>query len=170
MKEIELKFLEINRQEIEKKLEQIKAKKVFDKIFNVIIFDYPNNSITKKGDYLRLRDEGDKTLLTYKKSISNNNVKVIDEIETIVKDFNETKRILETLGLKNIHKVKKRRTRYKTKDAQFEFDQYIEEYDFIPEFLEIEADEKIINKYQKLLNLKNSSTLSFIDLIKKYKK
>lgn len=170
MKETELKFLEIDRIEIEKNLKQIGAKKVFNRMFNVILFDYPDNSITKKGAYLRLRDEGDKILLTYKKPVTNHKVKITDEIETAVKDFDETRKILTILGFTEIYNVKKRRIRYKTKDAQFEIDNYLGKYKFIPEFLEIEANQKAIKKYQKLLNLKNKSTLCFVELIKKYKK
>jgi hypothetical protein len=42
MKEIEAKFLNINRKELEKKLKKLGAKKVFDSLIEIKQFDYPN--------------------------------------------------------------------------------------------------------------------------------
>jgi len=155
MKEIEVKILEIDRKEIEKKLRSIGAKKVSDVIMEVYSFDFPGRSIKKAKNLLRMRREGDKTKITFKKKISTNKVKMSHEYETEVLDMGEMRKILEYLGLKVYLCVKKRRITYMLGKTHFEIDKYLGKYSSIPEFLEIEAkDAKTIYKYAKLLGFR----------------
>ncbi len=67
MEEIEVKFLDINKQEIENKLVNLGAEKVLDILYRRRVFDYSDLRLSEDNSWLRLRDEGDKVTLTYKK-------------------------------------------------------------------------------------------------------
>jgi adenylate cyclase class 2 len=170
MEEIEAKILNINREEVEKNLISLGAKKVFDDDLLAIFFDFQDNSIKDNKKTVRLRREGNKTFLTFKSKISNDKIKIMEEIETEVMDFDKTKKILESLGLLEYETTKKRRVSYKLGNVRFELDNYSDDLDFIPEFLEIEATVEEIYKYAELLGFKKEDCKpwSFFDLKKNY--
>ena len=66
MEEREVKFLNIDPGAIEKKLKNIGAKRIFDKVYRRRVFDHPDLRFNEKGAFLRLRDEGDKITMTFK--------------------------------------------------------------------------------------------------------
>ncbi len=174
IKEIEVKVLEKTHNEMESKLFELGAKKIFEGELYAIFYDNINKSIKDKGQILRLRKEGKKTYLTHKSNILKSNVKIANEIEFEVSDFNKTNLMIKTLGFKEIKSNKKKRVSYKIeKDkVRFDFDKYQDELDYIPEFFEIEALEiKTIDKYIKLLGLtkKDYNSFSTNDLEKYYK-
>lgn len=148
--EVEIKFLEINKDEIIKKLEKLGAKKVFEGYITDLFFDFDDMNLTKNGKLLRLRKMGNNTKLTFKEKISKDRFKVTEELELTVSDFEIMKNILENLGLKIIWKVEKHRISFVLGDVNFEIDTYFG----IPTLLEIEAqDETTLEKYVKLLDL-----------------
>jgi adenylate cyclase class IV len=55
MKEIEVKVIEINKSEVEKKLLLLGAKKVLDCAIETTIFDTKNADLKNSGKNLRLR-------------------------------------------------------------------------------------------------------------------
>jgi len=151
MQEIEVKILEINRKEVEKKLLSWGAVKKFEGIIQALYFDYPDGSINKVKNTLRLRKEGEKAVLTFKKHGKDKKVKVCEELEVSVSDFEVMKQILEAMGVKQWLSMKKQRTSYSLDGTHFEFDRYVDKYDYIPEFVEIEAKDvetlyKMVNK------------------------
>ena len=139
MKEIEIKILEINREEVEKKLSKIGAKKVFDGLVESWIFDFKDDSLKASKSFLRLRKQGEGTYLTFKKRISNEDAKIDDEHEVRVSDLEVMREIIDSLGFKEIDFYKKKRISYVLDDVHFELEKLEGEYSFIPEFLEIEA-------------------------------
>lgn len=148
--EVEIKFLEINKDEIIRKLEKLGAKKVFEGYITDLFFDFDDMNLTKNGKLLRLRKMGNNTKLTFKEKISKDRFKVTEELELTVSDFEIMKNILENLGLKIIWKVEKHRISFVLGDVNFEIDTYFG----IPTLLEIEAqDETTLEKYVKLLDL-----------------
>ncbi|MBU0536189.1 MAG: CYTH domain-containing protein, partial [Nanoarchaeota archaeon] len=148
MIEAEVKILEIDRKDIEKKLLSTGAKKVFDDEIDAFFFDFDDSRIKKDHNHLRLRKEGDKATLTFKVHLSNKGAKVCEEYETEVSDFDSMKSILESIGLKVFRRMVKNRISYKLEGVSFEIDKYKGEYESIPEFLEIEAEDlKTIYKY-----------------------
>lgn len=172
MNEVEVKILEIEREKIIDKLLKLGAKKVFDDIIYAVKFDTPDRKLEKEDKMLRLRMEGKKAVMTFKKKISKDNAKVSDELEIEVPDFEELSRILEGIGFAKLAAYKKRRITYKIEDVCFEFDKYLEEYEEIPEFLEIEAkDAGTLFKYVKLLGFKESDAhpWSMLDVLKHYR-
>lgn len=135
MKEIEVKILEINVEEIEEKLKEMGAEEVFDGELVNAYFDFSDRRLEKEGKVLRLRKKDDKVILTYKKYITREEAKIMDEKELLVEDFETMKEIFKGLGLLPLHEFSKHRTTYKLNQTNFEIDKY----PGIPPFLEIEA-------------------------------
>jgi adenylate cyclase class 2 len=152
MLEIEVKILEIDRKKIEEKLISLGAKKLFNDDIHAIYYDFSDNSIMKSKGTFRLRKEGIKTMVTFKHYIENAEAKIREEKEVEVSDFTKMKLIIESLGLSGLLEMKKHRTTYEYDGILFELDKYKYEYEYIPEFLEIEgADIETIYKYVELL-------------------
>ncbi len=148
MEEFEVKYLNINPGEIEKKLVALGAKKVFDRVYHVKVFDYPDLRMNDDAAWLRLRDEGDRITLTYKQrygaqgegvrlaSDGENNDVGMKEIEVVVDDFEKTAQIFYSIGLIDKFIEEKRRIRYILDDIEFDID-------YMPglePFLEIESN------------------------------
>jgi adenylate cyclase class 2 len=99
MDEIEVKILEINRKELEKKLISIGAKKISQKEIETLFFDSKDYSFKRANSLVRLRKEKDRSTLTFKKIIDNKKAKIAKEYEVTVSDLGLMKNILESLGL-----------------------------------------------------------------------
>lgn len=152
LKEIEIKILAIDRNAVEERLMSLGAIKVFDAEIRSFYYDFPDNSIKLNGCVLRLRKEGEKAVLALKKNIESAEVKIREEHEIEVSDFNDMKYLMETLGLNVWLEMKKHRTSYEFKGVHFEIDAYHDTYDYIPQFLEIEGhDIETIYAYAELL-------------------
>jgi len=142
MEEIEIKILEIDKEEIIKKLIGLGANKIAQEKQKSYFFDFPDCRLKKEKRSLRLRSFGDKKFITSKKAISSDGAKIEDELEIDVSSIEETERIFLALGLEKKDTVKCTRTKYKSEDALFEID----EYPGVPCFMEIEAASKEIIK------------------------
>jgi len=154
MEEFEVKYLNINPKEIEARLKKLGAKKVFDRLYRVNIFDYPDLRMNAEAAWLRMRDEGDKITLTYKKRLGTKNKGENDdgmkEVEITVNDYEKTAELLHSIGLADKFIEEKRRIRYILKDIEFDID-YMPALD---PFLEIEASSmKKVEEGIKLLGL-----------------
>lgn len=160
--EIEVKILDVSRAAVESRLSQAGAKLVFDDDIAALFFDSPDGAIAAARDLLRLRREGRRSVLTFKgyrreeteastPESSNPEIpesrsiaaKVRRELETGVSDFEATRAILESLGLRPVRTVTKHRTTYELPGARFAFDRHTGELAYIPEFLEIEGDDRV---------------------------
>jgi len=164
--ECELKVLNIKVKEIESKLEQLGAKKLWAKEYKRILFDFENKSLDKKDAWLRLRTDGKKTTLTYKQTM-NREIDGTKEIEIEVNNFKETMELLKQTGLTQAKYQESKRTRYAYKDITFDID----EWPLIPPYLEIEAKTKQkVLEGLKILKLKNpeTTTLHGRGIYKKY--
>jgi predicted adenylyl cyclase CyaB len=173
MKEVEVKILEVKRKTIEKSLAKLGAKKVFDGDIQTLFFDFKDGKIIKAKDVLRLRKEEDKIELTYKKVRVGKAAKNAEEYSVKVADLEITEKILHNLGLDIIDNMLKHRVSYKLYTARFDMDRYLGKYDFIPELLEIEAENvEAIYKYADLLGYKPKDCLpwSTKELIEHYSK
>lgn len=125
---------------IEKKLRALGAKKVFDGDMVYTLFDFKDKRLSKHESLLRLRQEGSRTRLTYKKLVSKVGAKISEEIETEIKDGAAMVQVLSALGLqpKKGYPLKKHRCSYVLGKVHFEFDTFKQ----IPTYLEIEAPTK----------------------------
>ncbi|MBU0472294.1 MAG: class IV adenylate cyclase [Nanoarchaeota archaeon] len=169
MREIEVKILEVNRAELEKKLFSLGAKKTFEGLIHGFYFDDDVKSVRKAKNTLRLRTEGDKVMLAFKKYVKKDEVKVRDEFQVEVSNFESMKLILEMLGFHAFKEFKKKRVSYAIGSVNFEFD-VLQNYD-VPEFLEIEAeDSETVFRYAELLGFSKSDCKCWDgkDLIRHY--
>ncbi|MFA5750959.1 MAG: class IV adenylate cyclase [Candidatus Paceibacterota bacterium] len=141
MQEYELKFLEVNVKELEKKLLSIGAEKVGEYDLDRINFDYPDFRLRKIHAWLRLRTDGKETTLTYKQNIKGDSIdgrtKNIGckEIEIKIDNFENGKVLLETLGFIPSIFENNKRIKYKKDDVIYDIDSW----PFIPTYLEIET-------------------------------
>ena len=171
MQETEVKILEINRKKIEQTLTGLGAKKVFDGDIQTLFFDFQDGRIIKAKDVLRLRKEQDKTEVTYKKVHATQTAKKAQEYTVEVSNLEVMKRILENLGLTVTESMQKHRVSHTLDHVRFDIDRYSGSYDYIPEFMEIEAQSiGLIYKYAELLGFKAKDCLpwSTNELIQHY--
>jgi len=174
MKEIEAKILEINRQEIEAKLKELGAEKIFDGQVDTIFYDAPDRSIRDNDKTFRLRKIGDdKIVITFKSPLDQSSgVKIKQEDEVEVSDFEVTERIIDSLGFKPWIKMGKHRTSYQLDNVHIEIDKHNDQFSSIPEFMEIEAlDEETVYKYAKMFGFskKDCKAWTILDLADHYK-
>jgi predicted adenylyl cyclase CyaB len=139
MNEVEVKVLEIDRAAVEAQLAGLGAELVSDELLSAVFFDFPDYRLAAAGRLLRLRREGDRSLLTSKRRIGEEGAKVREEREVAVGDFEACWLVLIGLGLKETKRVEKRRASYRLGAATIAIDHHVGEHSFIPEFLEIEA-------------------------------
>jgi|SRR3989338_1187239 len=141
MEEKEVKFLDIDPAEIEKKLLAIGAEKAGEYFYRRRIFDYPDLRLNREGAWIRLRDEGDKITLAFKKRLgfSSHDGSTSDqgmrEIEVTVNDFEKTALLLQELGFIEKFYQENRRVRWNKGDIEFDIDFW----PLLEPYLEIEA-------------------------------
>lgn len=141
MEEIEVKFLDIDKEALEKKLEEIGARKVGSYFYKRRIFDYPDLRLNSESSWLRLRDEGEKVTLSFKKRIGttsddgSTNDGGMQEIEIVVSDFDKTGDLLLALGFIEKFYQENKRERWVKDGVEFDIDTWPK----LPTYLEIEA-------------------------------
>ncbi|MBU2637697.1 MAG: class IV adenylate cyclase [Nanoarchaeota archaeon] len=179
MRETEVKVIEIDRNAIIEKLLALGAKKSFEGEIYAVSFDFPDNSIRGSKQTLRLRTKGSKAYLTLKSPVANPDAKIREELEVEVSNFETMKKILESLNLKQWRDVRKTRVSYSMPGILFEFDKYHDEFEYVPDFMEIEvlaendedAMKKIFEYAEKLGILKeNCKPWTLNELVKHYTK
>ncbi|MEK7497006.1 MAG: class IV adenylate cyclase [Patescibacteria group bacterium] len=141
MEEIEVKFLNINPVEIENKLKSIGAQKVGEWLYRRRVFDYPDLRLAAEHSWLRLRDEGDKITLAFKRRLGvqtsdgTTSDTGMEEMEIVVSDFEQTGALLEAIGLKEKFYEENRRVRFMKNEVEFDIDTWPK----LPPYLEIEG-------------------------------
>lgn len=141
MEEAEVKFLDIDPEVIQRKLSEIGARKTGEYFYRRQVFDYPGFPLDKKAAWVRLRDEGDKVMLTFKQRLGvtshdgSTSDEGMKEIELQVSDFKKTDEFLRSIGM--IHKFyqENRRIRWMKDDIEFDIDTWPK----LEPYLEIEA-------------------------------
>ena len=139
--EIEAKYLQIDRDAIIQKLEELNAQKQFEIVYRRKVFDYADLRLDKDNSWLRLRDEGDRITLTFKRrlGVTDNQTGFDDagmeETEIEVSDFDQAAEILIKTGLELKHYAENKRTRYLLDGVEVDID----EWPLIPTYLEIEG-------------------------------
>lgn len=139
MEEKEVKFLEVDKEDLEKKLAAIGAKKEGDYFYKREVFDYPDFRLDKNGAWLRLRDEGDRITLSYKQRLGmksdGENDDSMKEVEIVVDDFEKTAALLKELGFIEKHYAENKRTRWMKDGVEFDIDTW----PALETYLEIES-------------------------------
>jgi adenylate cyclase class 2 len=141
MREIEIKFANVDPAQLEKKLIEIGATRAKEFNYRMRAFDFPGLKLAEKNAWIRVRDDSDEVTLSYKErlGVTSQDASVPDEgmeeIEVIVSDFEQTSQILKSIGMiEKVHQ-EKQRIRYIKGDVEFDIDIW----PFIPPYLEIEG-------------------------------
>ena len=131
MIEYEARVLEVNKDELEKKLKSLGAEKVADFNYRRRVYDFNPRS---DGKWIRLRTDGNKTTLTLKE-IKSKEIDGTIENEIEVSDFDATDIILNKLGYKAHTYQENKRTRYLLDGVEIDIDTW----PYIPTYVEIEG-------------------------------
>ena len=151
--EFEVRILEIDKEVVIRKLENLGAKKVSE--FNYKRRVYNFNPATDHK-WIRLRTDGTKTTLTIKK-IESFSIDGTKEMEIEVSDFEETNKMLEELGYKAHTYQENKRIRYILNDVEFDIDSW----PYIPTYLEIEGkDENSVKNMIEVLDVDKTKVTS----------
>jgi len=131
--EIEVKFLDVNHDEIREKLRAIGA--ICEKpmrLMRRVTFD--SAEMKARNGWIRVRDEGDKITLTYKQTDSYD-IDGTQELETTVGDFDIAVGILEQGGIAKGSFQESKRESWRLGEVQIELD----EWPWLKPYIEIEA-------------------------------
>ena len=163
--EIEAKWLNIDHDELRKKLIKLGAKQVRPKTdMTRTTFDLPNEKST--GEWVRVRNEGDKITLSYKRN-DGQSLTGTKEICLIVDNYQSAIDFLNTTGFRQKSFQETRRETWILDGAEIDLD----EWPWLPTFIEIEtkseADmKKIIKKLE--LDMKDAMYSSADLVYQKY--
>ncbi|MFA5936370.1 MAG: class IV adenylate cyclase [Candidatus Paceibacterota bacterium] len=133
-KEIETRFLDINKDEFFKKLISLGAVDKGEEKLEEIIFHASDGSWLGQSKFVRLRKMKDKIKLTYK----TNPKQMVDsamEIELEVSDMNKCSEFFHQIGLKAMRELEKYRHTFELGDATFDIDSWPK----IPTYVEVEG-------------------------------
>lgn len=160
--EYEIRILEIDKEEMIKKLENLGAKKVGEYEQKRYVYDLRP---VEKGKWIRLRTNGINTTLTYKDIVSNT-IDGTKEVEIEVDDFEKTNEFLEKIGFKNRGYQENKRIQYILNNVEIDIDSW----PMIEDYMEIEGmkEQDVLNMI-KTLNIDESkvTTLNCDDIYKK---
>ncbi len=159
MHEIETKILEVNTEEILKKLKLLGAEELKNTRLYVDWYCPQDALSTTHPWYLRVRKTSDGKAEISWKSLEKfvGNTRQSQEINIDVSDFENSKLLLEAIGLVHYAHQEKDRISFLYKDWNFDLDQYPK----MPAYLEIEGNsEEHVGEAIKLLELENHEALS----------
>jgi len=147
--EIEAKFLDINPSEFRDKLKKIGAKLMCpERLMKRKIFDFPDERLEKEGAWIRVRDEGDRITLSYKRLIDRT-LHGTKEISLEINDFNKACDIFLAIGLKIDSYQETKRETWEFEGCEITIDTW----PWVPTFVELEAnDEKTLKEVAKKLD------------------
>jgi adenylate cyclase class 2 len=149
-KEIEARFLDIDKQELTDKLIALGASDKGDAVLTEVIFYDQENKWPSEGRFVRIRSINDTTKLTYK----SNKAQTVDsarEIEFAVPDANLAEQFLENIGLVAFRHQEKKRHTFELNDVTIDIDTWPK----IPTYVELEGpSEEQIKSVAKSLGFK----------------
>jgi adenylate cyclase, class 2 len=160
MHEIETKVLEVNKEEVIKKLVDLGAEKLQDT--RLVVDWYGPTGLTHKGDdpwYLRARTTSDGKVEVSWKSLAKvvGNTRQSKEINLNVSDVQATGQLLEAIGLENYAHQEKDRISFTLKDWNFDVDTYPS----MPTYLEIEGTSlEHVHEALEMLDLLSHESIS----------
>lgn len=146
--EYEAKFINIDLDYMRRQLDQLGAKQTQKmRIMKRAIIDNPD--MKQKNAFLRVRDEGDKTTLTYKQ-FNDLSVDGAKEYEITVSNFETTINLLKAAGLSYRSFQESKRETWELEDAEIALD----EWPWLNPYIEIEGkDETHVRRISERLGL-----------------
>lgn len=174
MKELETRIIDIDVDDIRKKLKDLGAKQVKAEDQINELYDFEDGRLLSKKGYARVRTVFDKitnketVFMTTKKMLSQDTFKVMEENEVIVDNNEMARKIFTSLGLVLIQSINKYRESYRLENALIEID--INDKSFCPfPYIEIETDSvENLDKVVKLLGytLEDTTSKTIYDILK----
>lgn len=151
--EYEVRILNIDVEEVKRRLDNIGAKFEWDRLQQRYVYDF----IPKiPGKWIRLRTNGDKTTLTIKNLVSSR-VDGTQELEIEVDDFDRTNLILKELGYEAKGYQENRRIQYTYNGVEIDIDYW----PLIPTYVEIEGpSEEVVYKTVEALGFRKDNCTS----------
>lgn len=175
-RELEIKVLNIDIEEMQKKLKQKGAEFIGVEIQTNHTFS-PKNSNEFSNGYLRIRektlnDKKEATELTFKESVDNkDNIRVNNEYTTTIDSISNMIKILEEIGLVERYVGDKKRISYIYKGQRFDIDIWsknVYPYPYMEiEFTNVNLIEEILDEFE--IDRKNVTSESINELIEKCK-
>lgn len=173
VKELEVKILNIDIEQIEEKVIALGGKLISKELQVNTLIDSSKNPIKSSVDaYLRIRETKDllngkeTTTLTLKKNLKNNYVRENIEYNTNIESKDVMLEILNDLGFDKIQVGHKKRTSYLLENARIDLDIWDEKTYPYP-YMEIEVgNEKDLDNLINILGIspENISTKSIVEL------
>ena len=173
MKELETRKVDIDVDDIRRKMKVLGAEKVKEEYQINNIYDFEDNRLLNSKGYARIRITDDRLInkevvyMTTKKMLSQGTFKVMEENETVVEDKEAAEKIFLSLGLSLKQSIKKYRESYKLEDSLIEID--INDKNFCPfPYLEIETtSEERLEEILTLLeySLKDTTSKTIYELL-----
>lgn len=136
--EIEVKFLDVAIEDIRERLKKAGAIcEVPMRSMRRVLIEEPHHAAERS--FIRIRDEGDKTTLTFKRRLlpdEETTINSVQELETTVGDFDTTVKIFQEAGWDYITYQESRRETWHYKTTEV----VIDEWPWIKPYIEIEGD------------------------------
>lgn len=146
--EIEAKFLGIDHDAMRQKLEKLGATLQHkSRLMRRKNFQSPDGRFHEAGGWVRVRDEGDKTTLSYKQ-VQHRGLDGTKEVSVEVSSFDATVEFLESIGLVQTSYQETKRESWRLDGVEIELD----EWPWIQPFIEVEAktEDKLLEAVNKL--------------------
>ncbi len=159
--EYEVRVLEIDKEKVLKRLEEVKATFQWDEVQKRYVYDFIPKVDNK---WIRLRTNGKKTTLTIKNLVSSE-IDGTQELEIEVDSFERCNLILKELGYEPKGYQENRRRQYVLNGVEIDID----DWPFIPTYLEIEgpSEEAVYNVLETLGYSREDATSRDVDGIYK---
>ena len=163
--EIEVKFLDVNIEDIRQRLEKAGAHLEHPmRLMRRALIEEAHH--VEENSFIRIRDEGDKTTLTFKRRALPDAETTIDstkELETTVGDFEKAIEIFSEAGWKYTTRQESKRETWHLDDAEV----VIDEWPWIAPYIEIEAaSEEIVRSVATKLGFDwNDAVFGSVDVI-----
>ncbi|MFO7794270.1 MAG: CYTH domain-containing protein [Candidatus Nanohaloarchaea archaeon] len=169
MDEIELKILEIDKEDVERRLYEIGASKIFESEIHTELYRFENKDTIDDEGLLRLRVRDDEAFVTRKMASENpdSDLKIKEEIEFDVDNPDEVRNFFKSISLNKTLENNKKRVKWVKDDVEVVLDKHED----IPWFLEIEADskEKIEEMVEQLgYKMDRTVALGALELLDRY--
>ena len=174
MNELETRIIDIDVDDIRKKLKNLDAKQVKAEDQANELYDFEDGKLLSQKGYARIRTTLDRitnnetVFMTTKKMLSQDTFKIMEENEVIVDDKEMARKIFTSLGLVLVQSISKYRESYKLENALIEID--INDKNFCPfPYLEIETNSvENLDKVVKLLGytLEDTTSKTIYDILK----
>lgn len=136
--EIEAKFTDINPEKLRVKLKESGAKMIYpEQLMKRRVFDFKDKNLEEQGAWMRVRDEGDKVTMSFKRLIDRT-LHGTKEVTIEVDDFHQACNLINCMGLVDKAYQETKREKWILDGVEITIDTW----PWIPTFAELEADSK----------------------------